>query len=206
MRNPILLSVIAVLVLTGCGASGGNPPPDSPDYFSDLGLSLRWPLTKTTNPLKVFIGNDGATDRSAQVLTAANLWASGTGNLVRFEQTSSTADADIQVTFSSTVSTVDTGLGFTNVTFNQAPGNAAVDGTIASARIVLKGGIAGSLITPATVHEFGHALGIVGRNEGAPSHSSFNGDIMFPEVKPSSQLSSRDIATLARLYGLSRAH
>lgn len=167
---------------------------------------MRWPLTKTTNPLKVFIGNDGATDRSAQVLTAANLWASGTGNLVRFEQTSSTADADIQVTFSSTVSTVDTGLGFTNVTFNQAPGNAAVDGTIASARIVLKSGIAGSLITPATVHEFGHALGIVGRNEGAPSHSSFNGDIMFPEVKPSSQLSSRDIATLARLYGLSRAH
>ncbi|WP_309711117.1 matrixin family metalloprotease [Armatimonas sp.] len=206
MRNPILLTVVAILGLTGCGASGGNPPPDSPDYFSDLGLSLRWSLSKTTNPFKVFIANDGATDRSAEVLAAANVWASGTGNLVRFEQTSSMSDADIQVTFNSAVSNVDTGLGFTNVTFNQAPGNAAVDGTITRANIVLKSGIEGSLIVPATVHEFGHALGIVGRNEGDSSHSSFSGDIMFPSVKTSSQLSSRDIATLARLYSLSRAH
>ena len=203
MRNYILFGV-ALVVVAGCGGGGSNPPPDTPDYFTELGLSLRWPAAKTANPLKVFIALDSGTDRSAAVMAGARAWTTATGNLAHFEQTTNAAAADINVSFSDDVGNADSGQGVGTVKFNITPGNPTTDGIITEGIIKLKRGIDESLIVPVSTHEFGHTLGIVGRNAGNPSHSSFDGDIMFATVRASSSLSARDIATLAKLYKVSR--
>lgn len=132
------------------------------------------------------------------------LRTTATGNLARFEQTTNAAAADINVSFSDDVGNADTGLGTGSVKFNITLGNPTTDGIITEGIVKLKRGIDESVIVPVTTHEFGHTLGIVGRNAGDPSHSSFEGDIMFQTVRASSSLSARDIATLAKLYKLSR--
>lgn len=198
-------SLALLLVLTGCGGSSATPPPDSPDYFSELNLSLRWSSRKTEAPLKVFIGLDGTTDRSLEVMAAANAWATGTSNLVRFEQTTRSADADIRVSFSPTVSLADGGVGIASLRFAIVPDNPTADGIVQEGEITFKQGISGSLLLPTAQHEFGHVLGIVGRNEGDQGHSAYVGDVMYSVIKENSALSLRDTATLIRLYARSRA-
>jgi Metallo-peptidase family M12B Reprolysin-like len=206
MRNKHFLSLALVMVLVGCGGGGTTPPPSTPDYFNELSLSLRWSSTKTANPLKVFIGKDGTTDRSTEVMAGATAWSVATSNLVRFTQTDTAGDADITVTFSDTVDTSDGGVGLASVSFAIVPGNPTADGIIQSGAITLKTGIASNIILPTMQHELGHALGIVGRNKGDNGHSSYDGDVMFPVIKTSSGLSSRDAGTLIKLYATSRKH
>lgn len=206
MRNRLYLGVALAALVAGCGGSSSTPAPTTPDYFDELSLSLRWSSAKTASPLKLFIGPDGSTDRSTEVMAAANAWSVGTGNLVRFTQTSTAADADITVTFSDTVDTADGGIGLATVSFAIVPGNPTADGIIQSGTVTMKRGVSAALLLPTMQHELGHTLGIVGRNKGDNGHSSYDGDVMFPVIKTSSSLSTRDVATLIRLYSTSRKH
>ena len=200
-----LLSLVFLLVLSGCGSSsGGVTPPSTPDYFDEMNPSLRWSSAKTANPLKVFIGLDGATDRSATVLAALGNWTTSTSNLVRFEKVATAGESDIQVQFVSTIGSEDGGLGKAEVIFNTFPSNPTVDGTITTASISLKMGLSNSVLVPVVEHEMGHALGLVARNIGNVGHSSYSGDVMYGTVTDGSALSTRDSLTLVRLYGLSR--
>lgn len=203
MKKTLLF--LSLVALIGCGGSGGTtPPPTTPDYFTEMNPSLRWSSAKTTNPLKVFIGTDGGTDRSEKVKQALNSWTTGTSNLVRFEQTADEAAADIVLEFSGTVNPADGGLGKAEVTFLTFPGNPTADGTIAESHITIKVGLSDALLVPVVTHEVGHALGIVARTASDVAHSSYSGDIMYQSVNASSTLSTRDTATLAKLYALSR--
>lgn len=204
MRNRLFLGAALAVLLAGCSGGSSTPAPTTPDYFDELTPSLRWSSAKTVSPLKLFIGPDGTTDRSTEIMTAANAWSVGTGNLVRFTQTSTATDADITVTFSDTVDTIDGGIGLATVNFAIVPGNPTADGIIESGAITIKRGVSTALLLPTMEHELGHTLGLVGRNKGDNSHSSYEGDVMFAVVKTSSRLSARDVATLVRLYATSR--
>lgn len=205
MRNRFLLTTLGVLTLIGCGGGGSNPPPDTPDYFSELGLSLRWSSTKTANPLKVFIGSDAGTDRSAIVMAAADEWTTATSNVVRFTQVSTEGEADIVVTFKSDLHAGDGGFGLGGVAFDLRPDNPTADGIITRGTVDIKTGLSNNLLQSIAAHEFGHALGIVARTAGGQSHSSYSGDVMHANVPAGRKVSTRDAATLIKLYSLSRA-
>ncbi len=206
MKRHFLGSLVLLSVLMGCAGSSTTPPPTTPDYFSELSLSLRWSSSKTTSPLKVFIGLDGTTDRSTEVMAAASAWSTGTSNLVRFAQTTDASEADITVAFSDTVDSSDGGVGIAKVRFFDSPSNPTTDGIIQQSDITFRKGVSSALLLPVAEHEFGHSLGIVGRNLGDDGHSSFSGDVMHDVIKTSSALSSRDSATLIQLYARTRAH
>lgn len=197
--------LLAMVLLAGCGGGGGTPPPSTPDYFDEMKPSLRWSSTKTANPLKVFVDLDGAADRSALVMAAISQWSTGTSNLVRFEKVNSSGAADIRISFSSTIPEGEGGLGHAAVLFNITPGVPATDGIITQANITLKTGVSDAVLTPLSIHEVGHSLGLVARNAGDVGHSSYSGDVMYGTVGGSSALSSRDTGTLVKLYALSRA-
>ena len=186
MKRHFLGSLVLLSVLMGCAGSSTTPPPTTPDYFSELSLSLRWSSSKTTSPLKVFIGLDGTTDRSTEVTDAS--------------------EADITVAFSDTVDSSDGGVGIAKVRFFDSPSNPTTDGIIQQSDITFRKGVSSALLLPVAEHEFGHSLGIVGRNLGDDGHSSFSGDVMHDVIKTSSALSSRDSATLIQLYARTRAH
>jgi predicted Zn-dependent protease len=206
MKNRIALAGLLALLLAGCSGGGSVPPPSTPDYFSELNLSLRWSTTKTAAPLKVFIGQDGSTDRSVEVMAAISAWPTATSNLVRFTQVATTGEADITVSFADTVDSADGGIGLAAVSFAIVPGNPTADGIIQSGTVTLKRGISTSLLTPTVQHEIGHTLGIVGRNKGDNGHSAYSGDVMHDIIGTSSKVSSRDAATLVKLYAISRTH
>jgi predicted Zn-dependent protease len=206
MRNRFLLTTLGVLVLVGCSGGGSNPPPDTPDYFDELGLSLRWSSSKTANPLRVFIGTDAGTSRSAIVMAAANEWAAATSNVVRFTQVSTEGEADIVVTFKPTISGGDGEFGLGGVAFDLRPDNPTADGIITRGTVDIKSGLTDKLLQSIAAHEFGHVLGIVARTAGGQSHSSYSGDVMHANVPAGLSVSTRDGATLVKLYSLSRAH
>ncbi|WP_395144576.1 matrixin family metalloprotease [Armatimonas sp.] len=205
-QRHFLGSLALLSVLMGCAGSSSTPPPTTPDYLSELNLSLRWSSSKTANPLKVFIGLDGTTDRSTELMAAANAWSIGTSNLVRFTQTTDASEADITVAFSETVNSADGGVGITKVRFFDSPSNPTTDGIIQKSDITIRQGVSSALLLPVAEHQFGHSLGIVGRNLGDNGHSAFEGDVMHEVIKTSSALSSRDSATLIQLYARTRAH
>ncbi|WP_395091348.1 matrixin family metalloprotease [Armatimonas sp.] len=206
MKRHFFGSLALFSVLGGCAGSSSTPAPTTADYFSELNLSLRWSSSKTASPLKVFIGLDGTADRSTELMAAAAAWSTGTSNLVRFTQTTDATEADITVTFSDTVNAADGGVGITQVRFFDSPSNPTTDGIIQKSDITFRKGVASALLLPTAEHEFGHSLGIVGRNIGDNGHSAFNGDVMHDIIKTSSALSSRDSATLIQLYARTRAH
>lgn len=201
---PGALCAVLALGLAGCSGGGSTPPPSTPDYFSELNLSLRWSSAKTASPLKVFIGTDGGTDRSTDILAAVNNWATATSNLVRFTQVGAAGDADITIVFADTVDPKDGGTGLASVSFAIVPGNPTADGIIQKGEITLRKGLSNALLRPTVEHEIGHTLGIVGRNSGDSGHSAYSGDVMHDVLTSSSAISSRDAGTLIKLYALSR--
>lgn len=204
-RTHAFLFVLSLSALAGCsGGGGGVTPPATADYFDEMRPSLRWSRAKTDNPLKVSIGLDGTTDRSATVMAALNNWTTGTSNLVRFEKVSAGTGEDITIQFATTIPNRDTGLGDTQITFNDTPGNPTVDGTITKVDILLKTNQPNNILIPLVEHEVGHGLGLVARRAGDASHSTYSGDVMFGSVGSSSGLSTRDTGTLVKLYALSR--
>jgi predicted Zn-dependent protease len=205
-----LAALLASLTLAGCGGGGGGATTESratevptptadllPSYYAALNPTLRWPSAKTE--LTVYIAPEGrsatVTDGVAQ---ATACWTKALSSAVRFRTVPSPEGADIRIVFSATIPGSDGGQGTTAVTFTEP------DGTLTGADITLKSGLTPDVALPIVLHEFGHALGLIGRTAGAPSHSTDPGDVMYPVVTASAHLTQKDVNTLAKLYATTR--
>ena len=177
----------------------------APTYLDQClkeGLLVRWP--DSAMPIKVYIAPfrwyETAKQRAStlyeqMILEAMTLWSSVSQGKIRFQRVTQLTDSQIDVKWRR----VDrTSLGHCQYLIND-------QGMMYSAEIQI--GISDGIIHArynnmnevkhTIVHEFGHALGLVG-------HSNHNADIMFvPHQFGVVSISQRDIDTLNQLYSVS---
>ncbi|MBY0449486.1 MAG: matrixin family metalloprotease [Cyanobacteria bacterium] len=176
----------------------------APTYLDQClkeGLLVRWP--DSAMPIKVYIAPfrwyETAKQRAStlyeqMILEAMSLWSTVSQGKIRFQRVTQLTDSQIDVKWRR----VDrTSLGHCQYLIND-------QGMMYSAEIQI--GISDGIIHArynnmnevkhTIVHEFGHALGLVG-------HSNHNADIMFvPHQFGVVSISQRDVLTLNQLYSL----
>lgn len=174
------------------------------DYFKDAvsqGL-FRWPVERF--PLKVYIVTGEALqsyrpEYEEAVRQSIDDWDRATLGQVGLKITDSAADADITVNF------VD---DLHAPALRAEAGKAQLTGNMkgvdkANVLLLTISPFADQLMTKdfmrmISVHEIGHALGLTG-------HSPYEEDVMFPALGNQRGITSRDVATLYRLYGIGGA-
>jgi len=174
------------------------------DYFKDAvaeGL-FRWPVKRF--PLKIFITTGEALqsykpEYEEAVRQSIDDWDRATLGQVGLKIVDSAADADINVNF------VD---DLHAPALRAEAGKAQLKGNMkgvdkANVLLLTISPFADQLMTKdfmrmISVHEIGHALGLSG-------HSPYEEDVMFPALGNQRGITSRDVATLYRLYGIGGA-
>jgi tetratricopeptide (TPR) repeat protein len=180
----------------------------SPDYMSAAthathGQPLLWP--SRTRPIKVFIREQTAEQLKALPIIRQSLdtWQQATNGRLQFKLVDSSKEANILMLLKDgPILDPNTDIGHTEYAMpEQQLSQHRMDfvtitlntGT-AENRKVLPADSLNAQINRMALHEIGHAIGIWG-------HSPDPGDIMFTHpIAP--QLSSRDINTIRKLYGL----
>lgn len=181
------------------------------DYLASIaeGGILRWDEDRL--PIKVFIsdGNGVPGYRSSfkQIVTRSfDEWASASKNKLSWKEVDNERQADVILTWTPKLdgpeNSPEAGRTSTRVRMNRANGTGVIDfAHIQIQTLINRQQVADAEMWRIVLHEVGHAYGLQG-------HSPSNGDIMYRAVNPrqSPQLSSRDIATINRLYSGYRAH
>lgn len=175
------------------------------DYLASIaeGGILRWDEDRL--PLKVFIsdGNGVPGYRSSfkQIVTRSfDEWASASKNKLSWKEVDNERQADVILTWTPKLdgpeNSPEAGRTSTRVRMNRATGMGVIDfAHIQIQTLINRQQVADGEMWRIVLHEVGHAYGLQG-------HSPSNGDIMYRAVNPrqSPQLSSRDVATINRLY------
>lgn len=209
IRLIALLSAALLLSgLSGCGGSGSSlpqidlPPPSDEDYFYSALLDGQYIIRWSRMPVRVYIDTSNPPDNwkpehKVYVEQALSKWAEASGGALSFTAITSLVNPAISVKW---------------VKNRPDPNNPAVIGTtkltytstsIVSMEILLStsnqagGPLSDSLMRLVSLHELGHAVGIMG-------HSDVDTDVMYPilDSSMSPELSERDTATLVKLYGI----
>lgn len=175
------------------------------DYLESIaeGGILRW--NEDRLPIKVFIsegdGVPGYRSSFHQIVTRAfDEWANASDNRLAWQEVSSQRQADVVLTWTPKLdgpaNSPEAGRTSTRVHMNRATGIGVIDAAhIQIQTLINRQQVSDPEMWRIVLHEVGHAYGLQG-------HSPSNGDIMYRAVNPrqSPQLSSRDIATINRLY------
>lgn len=177
------------------------PVDGAPDYFAQAISSgvFRWPLQKM--PLKVhFTDGKGIKDYSDDlqevVRNSFDDWQSATRNRFAFVYVDRAEDADIEVIWTDDLHTpsLSDEAGLAELSSN------SLGTSHADIKLLTVSPFADTQMTPKfmrmiAVHEIGHCLGLLG-------HSPYKEDVLYPSLGDQRGISSRDLATLYRLYGL----
>ena len=173
------------------------------DLVTEGGKNIRWSLKK--QPLKVFIETSPSGIRNFQpayvnrVRQALDVWTKVLDQQIAFMPTSNKAQADLRVTWVNGIDTRghqdETGTDYTaGLTLPKISGNQLQSMDIRLATFDIQGHPQSSdTIYAVAVHEFGHALGLLG-------HSDNPKDIMYAQNESVVIPSKRDSNTLRLLY------
>lgn len=180
----------------------GMVNPYTADYERDAGPIKTFALSKM--PLKVFIddsqGSGWSPDLRDLVWRAVNSWSGVSGTPVRFQQWNSAQGADYIITRPVQSGQIALGSGGYTSGVDDTPGPGGQPRLLQSKSLLSCPGYDGSTYSQIdrnrlynlALHECGHALGLGG-------HSPSGLDIMYWKA-PILRLSSRDAATLRRMY------
>jgi Tfp pilus assembly protein PilF len=190
--------------LLGATAEAGGEV-KSPDYLSSAAKEgvYRWPVSKL--PLRVFVDPGthvvGCKPTYDQYITQAfDQWASASGNRLAWTRVSNREQADIVCSWSDDLQFIGASedAGQTDMASEPGPDGSRIIRHVKVAVLTISADgkpLGEQEIKRTCLHEVGHALGL-------KDHSPNGGDVMFFSDAPSTapNLSSRDRATIARLY------
>lgn len=173
----------------------------APDYFTQAISAgvFRWPLQKM--PLKVhFADGTGVTgysdDLEEVVRHSFDDWQAATRNRFAFAYVDKAEDADIEVIWTDDLHapslSAEAGLAELG---SDSHGTSHTDIKLLTVSPFPDETMTPGFMAMISLHEIGHCLGLLG-------HSPYKEDVLFPSLSDQRGISSRDLATLYKLYGL----
>ena len=193
MRLTTVFAAFGCLLLgvlgPGCGGGGGGTSSiavcslDSftPNYATKVSHLLNW----NSFPLRVFFVQDANFSQARRVLALAGFdqWVTASNSTISYSEVSTTANADITVTFDPTTQN-----GVTQIRFQ------GLNMVSAEMGLGVKNQTDMDLMCIAS-HEFGHAIGIDG-------HSDIEADLMYPIhfIGTVCPVTARDLNTIKTGY------
>lgn len=178
------LSLRAVYRPRTAGADGFQPNYSRPTFH----YWERFPL-KIHFDRAVFSPSDDALIRNG-----INQWTRASGGVLSYTVTENAGEADIEITAGTMP---ERQLGYTQVWWADS---GAIDRAVVKfSNATLTGAGRSGLLTPVAAHEFGHALGIISKEE--TGHSDNPNDIMYQSIHPEiGVISERDMNVITNLY------
>lgn len=195
VRAWLMLSLVVLLLVAGCeGGSDFQPDPNAPSYFNSL---ASYPIRWSNFPIRVYIDSESApADRRQMFIgfvdAAFDAWARGASEITTTPVDASDSRPKISVAWVETLPRIDSGCTG-GLTEPLVEGDKLLGMKVQIALLTQSGApYTDRQIVTATLHEIGHALGIL-------VHSTNPVDVMYASATALTP-SARDLATIGELY------